>query len=94
MWHLVYAGTAGGTKDVPDTIADHPLAPSCVSGWSSRFAEVADFQRRGVVHFHALVRLEGPGLGYPPPAVAETVEQLRDAITPPPAKPLSTNSDS
>ena len=26
MWHLLYAGTAGGIKDVPDTIATHPLA--------------------------------------------------------------------
>ena len=34
------------------------------------FAKVAEFQRRGVVHFHALIRLDGPGDGYPPPAVA------------------------
>ena len=25
MWHLLYAGTAGGIKDVPDTVAAHPL---------------------------------------------------------------------
>ena len=34
------------------------------------FAKVAEFQRRGVVHFHALIRLDGPGDNYPPPAVA------------------------
>ena len=56
-------------------------APSCASSWSRcQFAKVAEFQRRGVVHFHALVRLDGPGDGYPPPAVPVTVEQLADAI--------------
>jgi hypothetical protein len=25
------------------------------------FVKVAEFQRRGVVHFHALIRLDGPG---------------------------------
>ena len=41
---------------------------------------MAEFQRRGVVHFHALIRLDGPGDDYPPPAVPVTVEQLADAI--------------
>jgi hypothetical protein len=36
--------------------------------------------RRGVVHFHALIRLDGPGDGYPAPTVAVTVDQLGDAI--------------
>ncbi len=44
------------------------------------FAKVAEFQRRGVVHFHALVRLDGPGDHFPPPAVAVAAEQLADAI--------------
>jgi hypothetical protein len=26
MWHLLYAGVAGGIKDVPATVAEHPLA--------------------------------------------------------------------
>jgi hypothetical protein len=35
------------------------------------FAKVAEFQARGVVHFHAIVRLDGPdGLPTPPPAWA------------------------
>jgi hypothetical protein len=44
------------------------------------FAKVAEFQRRGVVPFHALVRLDGLGAGYSPPAVNVTAEQLGDAI--------------
>ena len=176
MWHLLYAGTAGGIKDVPESVASHPLdfvtltAPSfgpvhtthgpgkpchprrsrqatfCEHGrpghcpkvhrdddealgaplcpdcydyagqiafnWYApelwrrftitlrrrladrlgiprtqlreyvkvNFAKVAEFQRRGVVHFHALVRLDGPGDNYPPPAVTVSAEQLGDAI--------------
>ena len=35
------------------------------------FAKVAEFQRRGVVHFHAIIRLDGPaGPGDPLPAVS------------------------
>jgi hypothetical protein len=175
MWHLLYAGTAGGIKDVPESVAGHPLdfvtltAPSfggvhttrgpgrpchprgrrpnfCPHGrpehcprvhrdddpdlgaplcpdcydyagqvafnwWAPElwrrftitlrrrladrlgiprtrlgehvkvnFAKVAEFQRRGVVHFHALVRLDGPGDNYPAPALDVTAEQLGDAI--------------
>lgn len=176
MWHLLYAGTAGGIKDVPESVAAHPLdfvtltAPSfgpvhttrgsgkpchprrarqatfCPHGrpehcprvhrdddpdlgapvcpdcydyagqvafnWYApelwrrftitlrrrladrlgiprtqlrehvrvSFAKVAEFQRRGVVHFHALVRLDGPGDNYPSPAIPVTAEQLADAI--------------
>ena len=30
------------------------------------YAKVAEFQRRGVVHFHGIIRLDGAGDGYPP----------------------------
>ena len=30
------------------------------------YAKVAEFQRRGVVHFHAIIRLDGAGDGHPP----------------------------
>ncbi|GII94704.1 hypothetical protein Ssi02_49350 [Sinosporangium siamense] len=44
------------------------------------FAKVAEYQRRGVVHFHAVIRLEGPdGPTSPPPAWA-TVDVLADAV--------------
>ncbi|WP_067913372.1 replication initiator [Actinomadura rubrobrunea] len=44
------------------------------------FAKVAEYQRRGVVHFHAVIRLDGPqGPATPPPAWA-TYEVLADAV--------------
>ncbi|MEV4835903.1 replication initiator [Nonomuraea sp. NPDC049486] len=44
------------------------------------FAKVAEYQRRGVVHFHAVIRLDGPdGPAFPPPAWA-TAEVLTRAI--------------
>ena len=44
------------------------------------FAKVAEYQVRGVVHFHAVVRIDGPtGPGSTPPACA-TLDQLEHAI--------------
>lgn len=44
------------------------------------FAKVAEYQARGIVHFHAVARLDGPdGPGSPPPAWA-TLELLGQAI--------------
>ncbi|WAU86143.1 replication initiation protein [Streptomyces sp. Qhu-G9] len=44
------------------------------------FGKVAEFQKRGAVHFHAVVRLDGPdGPDSPPPAWA-TIALLGDAI--------------
>lgn len=169
-WHMIMAGAAGGMKDVPEQIAEHPMvfltltAPSfgavhttaidrraglCEHGkptgcrcdhemddprrgdavcedcydyvehvvwqfhapelWrrftirlrrelarslgmtqraASRlvrvqFAKVAEFQRRGVVHFHAIVRLDGvdPERAFPAPPVTVTTEHLLRAIT-------------
>jgi hypothetical protein len=38
-----------------------------------RFAKVAEFQRRGVVHYHAIIRIDGPaGADTPPPSVCTT----------------------
>lgn len=42
-------------------------------------AKVAEFQARGVVHFHAIFRLDGPEAGEPPPEGA-SVELLCEAI--------------
>jgi hypothetical protein len=45
------------------------------------FAKVAEYQRRGIVHFHAVIRLDGPdGPGTPPPPWA-TADLLADATT-------------
>lgn len=44
------------------------------------FAKVAEYQRRGVVHFHAVIRLDGPdGPTTPPPAWA-TTDTLTQAV--------------
>jgi len=44
------------------------------------YAKVAEYQRRGVVHFHAIIRLDGPaGPADGPPAWA-TIALLTDAI--------------
>jgi hypothetical protein len=37
-----------------------------------QFAKVAEYQRRGIIHFHALIRLDGKPTDddlYPPPVV-------------------------
>jgi hypothetical protein len=44
------------------------------------FVKVAEFQRRGVVHFHALIRLDGPGTDYQPPQVSVDATSLTGAI--------------
>lgn len=44
------------------------------------YGKVAEFQKRGAVHFHAVIRLDGPdGPGSPPPSWAST-DLLTDAI--------------
>jgi hypothetical protein len=44
------------------------------------FVKVAEFQRRGVVHFHALIRLDGPGDDYQPPQININATTLTDVI--------------
>jgi hypothetical protein len=44
------------------------------------FVKVAEFQRRGVVHFHALIRLDGPGEDYQPPQISIDAVGLAEAI--------------
>ncbi|TXS36630.1 replication initiator protein RepSA [Streptomyces sp. OR43] len=44
------------------------------------YGKVAEFQRRGAIHFHAVMRIDGPdGPGTPPPSWA-TVDLLTNAI--------------
>jgi hypothetical protein len=45
-----------------------------------RFVKVAEYQARGVVHFHAVIRLDASGDGYAPPPARYTVALLCDAI--------------
>ncbi|NWF25027.1 replication initiation protein [Streptomyces sp. PKU-EA00015] len=44
------------------------------------FAKVAEYQRRGAIHFHAVIRLDGPEGGDTPPPAWATAELLTDAI--------------
>ncbi|MFF9266208.1 replication initiator [Streptomyces longwoodensis] len=44
------------------------------------FAKVAEYQKRGAVHFHAVIRLDGPEGGDTPPPAWATAELLADAI--------------
>jgi hypothetical protein len=45
------------------------------------YAKVAEYQRRGLVHFHAVIRLDGPDGPTDPPPPGLTHDALRDAIT-------------
>ncbi|WP_243744582.1 replication initiator [Streptomyces hainanensis] len=44
------------------------------------FAKVAEYQKRGAVHFHAVIRLDGPGGGDTPPPRWASAELLTDAV--------------
>ncbi|MFD7134143.1 replication initiator [Streptomyces sp. NPDC059894] len=44
------------------------------------FAKVAEYQKRGAVHFHAVIRIDGPGGGDTTPPAWATAELLTDAI--------------
>jgi hypothetical protein len=47
---------------------------------SIRYVKVAEYQARGVVHFHAIIRLDAPGDDYTPPPPFFTPGMLCDAI--------------
>ncbi|MGW0996535.1 replication initiator [Streptomyces sp. NPDC002523] len=44
------------------------------------FAKVAEYQKRGAVHFHAVIRIDGPEGGDCPPPAWATAELLTDAV--------------
>ena len=45
-----------------------------------RYVKVAEYQARGVVHFHAVIRLDAPGEDYQPPPPGIDAAVLGDAI--------------
>jgi replication initiator protein RepSA len=45
-----------------------------------RYVKVAEYQARGVIHFHAVIRLDAPGEDYQPPPKRFTADLLADAI--------------
>ncbi|MFF0086945.1 replication initiator [Streptomyces canus] len=44
------------------------------------FAKVAEYQKRGLVHFHAVIRLDGPDGSNQPPSAHATVAVLTNAV--------------
>ncbi|MEV6731579.1 replication initiator [Streptomyces sp. NPDC051364] len=44
------------------------------------YAKVAEYQQRGLIHFHAVIRLDGPAGPYTPPPAWATPELLTDGI--------------
>jgi hypothetical protein len=47
---------------------------------SVRFVKVAEYQARGVVHYHAVIRLDADGNGYQPPPAQYTAGLLGQAV--------------
>jgi replication initiator protein RepSA len=45
-----------------------------------RYVKVAEYQARGVIHFHAVIRLDAAGQDYQPPPARFTAALLADAI--------------
>lgn len=44
------------------------------------YAKVAEYQRRGIVHFHAVIRLDGPDGAHSPAPAWATTDLLTDAV--------------
>jgi hypothetical protein len=82
---LAHALDVTETKRAPTT--KRPIPPPALCDVASlQFAKVAEYQARGVVHFHALIRLDGPGgPGSPAPldglTLARLVKQAAAATT-------------
>ena len=55
---------------------------SCAPRSRVRYVKVAEYQARGVVHFHAVIRLDAPGEDYQPPPARLDADLLCDAIAP------------
>jgi hypothetical protein len=47
---------------------------------SVRFVKVAEYQARGVIHYHAVIRLDGPGNDYRPPGARYSTALLALAV--------------
>ena len=45
-----------------------------------RYVKVTEYQARGVIHYHAVIRLDAPGDDYQPPPALFTTGLLRQAI--------------
>jgi hypothetical protein len=45
-----------------------------------RFVKVAEYQHRGIIHYHAVIRLDAPSDGHQPPPPRHTAQLLEQAI--------------
>jgi hypothetical protein len=45
-----------------------------------RFVKVAEYQQRGIIHYHAVIRLDAPGDSHQPPSARYTAQLLEQAI--------------
>jgi hypothetical protein len=87
----VPAGHASALEG-PSVSADRSRPPARAAAYTARaatslvrvqFAKVAEYQRRGIIHFHALIRLDGVATdddAYPPPAVPVDSVILADLV--------------
>jgi hypothetical protein len=73
-------------KALTDTLYHHLASLGGVPRWQIRrlvrveYVKVAEYQARGVVHFHVVVRLDGPGAAGDPPPSWATAELLAGAV--------------
>ena len=97
---MIWNALASGSGIAPTTLVVRHLArflastgkgvPSSVPGL---YRKVAEFQTRGVVHFHVIIRLDGPDGPDEPPPEGLSVDDLADASAkPPPARPSSSRA--
>jgi hypothetical protein len=72
------ARTLGVTETKRQPTKKRPIPPPCLADVASvQFAKVAEYQDRGLIHFHALIRLDGPsGAGSPSPLDGATLGRL------------------
>ena len=82
------------TTYLPRHLARLPGSPrkSCAPWLRIRFVKVAEYQARGVVHFHAVIRLDAPGEDYQPPPPGITAERCATPSAWPPLPSLSSSS--
>ena len=80
---------AGSPPTCPATSPAWPGSPrnGCAPWSAIRYVKVAEYQARGVVHFHAVIRLDAPGEDYqpPPPASPPRCCATPSARPPPPS---------
>ena len=73
---------AGSPSTSPASWPASPESPrsGCAARYRVRFVKVAEYQARGVVHYHAVIRLDADGNDYQPPPGQYTAGLLCQAI--------------